>query len=39
MQVQTAFLQYMLGQMFETSWCVEKITVKMLLPEDGNSKH
>lgn len=36
--MKTAFLQHVLGQMLATSRCVEKITVKMVLPEDGNSE-
>jgi hypothetical protein len=27
-----------LKEMFETSWWVEKLTVKMVLPEDGDNK-
>jgi len=32
-------LQHMLRQMFETRSCVDKLTVKMVLPEGGDNKH
>ena len=25
--------------MCETSWCVEKLTVQMVVPEGGNNEH
>ena len=31
----TAFTQHMVRQLYETIWHVEKLTVKMVLPEDG----
>ena len=38
-KLKTEFLQHLLRQMFETSWCFEKLTVKMVLPEDGDNEH
>jgi hypothetical protein len=28
----------MFGEIFESSWCVEKVTFKMVLPEDGDER-
>jgi fructose-bisphosphate aldolase class 1 len=38
-ELKNEFLQHLLRQMFETSWYVEKLTVKMVLLEDGNNEH
>ena len=38
-ELKIEFLQHLLSQMFETSWCVEKLTVKMVLLEDGDNEH
>jgi len=28
----------MVGQVFESNWCVEKVTFKMVLSEDGDER-
>ena len=33
-----AFPQHVVGQLFETDWCIEKLTAEMLIPEDGDDE-